>query len=453
METLVSHSDASANEILSFTLESQFGGSVTVVDNPATLLEKPDDLKIYNLIILESDAKAKIFLEALEKTNLGPMVIFIKPINAQLDVSATCKYSKLIGTLSLDEVPEKLLALIREMVIVNTAAEDPREYCKIQAELMTKIGPLTGDIFIRLSDDKFVKLYKTGTSLTEEEFNKLLKTKKVRSLFIRKADSLGFISKLKENLITMIMAADPMVPEELLNHVTWVQETVYELTRRIGFTPEVTALARENVNLTIKAIGQTPQISKALHRSNMKDQNYVSSHSTLLAHIACSVASAVKMGSDTTFQKLVLAALFHDFTFEDSELAKLSDEKTLEELKQTLGKPELEKVLAHPLRAVESLRKIREMPGDVDFLVYQHHEKPDGKGFPKGLFAHQIVALSAVFIVSHEILDEFLKDQKAFSMKAFLEVKKNYYSAGAFKNIWKELAEAEEDRNPLKLAS
>ena len=85
------------------------------------------------------------------------------------------------------------------------------------------------------------------------------------------------------------------------------------------------------------------------------------------------------------------------------------------------------------------IKELKEMPGEVDFLVLEHHERPDGSGFPTGLMAHQIAPLSTVFIVAHDLMDSMIEQGAEFSLRNFLASVEATYQAGTLKQIWKAL--------------
>jgi hypothetical protein len=53
----------------------------------------------------------------------------------------------------------------------------------------------------------------------------------------------------------------------------------------------------------------------------------------------------------------------------------------------------------HPQKAAEISRRFSAFP-EVDFLIEQHHELPNGKGFPHGILSIKITTLSALLILS-----------------------------------------------------
>jgi response regulator RpfG family c-di-GMP phosphodiesterase len=84
---------------------------------------------------------------------------------------------------------------------------------------------------------------------------------------------------------------------------------------------------------------------------------------------------------------------------------------------------------------------MNEIPSDVDIVVLQHHERPDGTGFPRGLHSHQISPLASVFIVAHDILDQILMLGEKFNLQEFLRRTEKEYDGHSFRKVWKALSQ------------
>ena len=89
---------------------------------------------------------------------------------------------------------------------------------------------------------------------------------------------------------------------------------------------------------------------------------------------------------------------------------------------------------SHPWQEAELVRRFQKMPPDVDTIILQHHERPDGTGFPRGLDFRRIAPLSAVFIVAEEfaelIYESGLENDNVLDILDSLEEK---YQRGNFK--------------------
>jgi HD-GYP domain-containing protein (c-di-GMP phosphodiesterase class II) len=431
--------------MMSFCLESQMG---LTVHQALTFQEAMDlflDETPMDLVVTSQQPETdKLFRYLLSTTANIPVILIRESTQEKIEVFPDIR---VLAQVLRSDIPDKLITVIRENFneILNTTLSD--EYCRIKTDLLMRVVPLRGDIFIRLSSVKFVKMFRRGMIFTSEDLERFVVKKKVNYLYIKKASCQEFVEKFKEDLLLIIALATPG-DEQMLNTVVEVQELIQELSGRLGFTKDVQDLVHSNINLAIKAIGLSPKLTKVLASSQLKQRNFISSHSVMLANIACSIAALMQWPSNTTFQKLVMAALFHDFFFQDPELAKISTKKELDDLKL---KPTDEKYLEiknHPIKCSELIKTLHEIPGDVDVVVLQHHERADGTGFPKGLRAHQIAPLSAVLIIAHDILDKLNKEGDKFDLKMFLKRSEPDYQGNVFRKVWKALISQDSTKEP-----
>ena len=96
---------------------------------------------------------------------------------------------------------------------------------------------------------------------------------------------------------------------------------------------------------------------------------------------------------------------------------------------------EINRIRLHPVHAADYVRKMSEIPADVDQIVFQHHERPDGSGFPRSLSGKFISPLTSVFIVAHDIV-EFMNNRPGESVDVFLSENELLYHHGTFRKIW-----------------
>ena len=444
MQILVLHPNVDALEMVGFSIESQMG----IFTHRASSFQSAidvliDDNQVQLLVAHPGEDADKLFKYMLSANLKLPVILLGPPLEGgQEDVFPDIQ---VLARLPEAEVSDKIAALIKKYFKERKTNSVIEEYCRIATELLVRVVPLRGDIFIRLSDSKYVKMFKTGATFTREDMEKYLQRKKVKYLYIRTEDSHEFIGKFNDDMVNLIAEAKTGDPE-VLNTVSEVQSMVQDLADRIGFTPEIQDLARQNIQLTVKAIGASPKLTNVFSSSLLKSKNFISSHSVMLANISCAIAAQMVWPSNTTFQKLVLASLFHDFSFNDPALAKISTKQELEQLRSSstsgLTDEQYLAVKNHPQKASEVVRGLSEVPGDVDFVVAQHHERPDGTGFPKGMRGNQIPPLSAVFIISHDLLNSMIKEGEDFDMKAFVRRMESTYQSGSFRKVWRVLAQS-----------
>ena len=87
------------------------------------------------------------------------------------------------------------------------------------------------------------------------------------------------------------------------------------------------------------------------------------------------------------------------------------------------------------MKAAELARQFQEIPPDVDVIVSQHHEKPDGTGFPRGIGYSYIAPLAMVFMVAHDMAQHFLGHGSQMDRDAFLAEVRDKYTSSQFRKI------------------
>lgn len=98
-----------------------------------------------------------------------------------------------------------------------------------------------------------------------------------------------------------------------------------------------------------------------------------------------------------------MASLFHDISLKNGDHEDLESKTFLMGInkdKENIPKEFLE----HPQKTVELLSKVPNMP-DLFTIILEHHEKPDGSGFPRGLKANRLSPMSCILILSHHLSD------------------------------------------------
>ena len=75
--------------------------------------------------------------------------------------------------------------------------------------------------------------------------------------------------------------------------------------------------------------------------------------------------------------------------------------------------------------------------------VLQHHERPDGRGFPSGIDHTRFTPLSALFVIAEDLvgaLEARPSDDLRAIVHDFVESRTDYYRQGAFKKILSTIA-------------
>ena len=436
---LLIRDEAEVRQMLSFFLASHFGASVKgVATSQEALNVLLDDVAIDLIICDDNEASLRLFKYLLSTESSIPCITIQRGGRVGLPASGFHIFPDLIiGSLESLNALDDLKRMIDQGIAserIRRGGESHDGYCRIHTSLLTRVHPLNKDVFIRLSNVKYVRLFQEGDHFTAQDLEQYLVRKKIEYLYVRREDASAFTIKFRAELAE-ILKSKQLNAQDAGKYAAGVHEMVHELGNVLGFTDEVQQVAKQGVQLALKAIGTNPKLSQIIHAMGREKDKYISSHSMATAHVACAISASLNWPSGTTFQKLTYAAFFHDIGIRNQDLARVKgmDEFALRSANFSLDEAGAFK--NHPLIGAEVIRRFSEIPPDVDLIISQHHERPDGTGFPKGLTGSYVAPLSCLFIVAHDLVDHMWDTGNAPTIEKFFEDYQLKNSLGNFRKI------------------
>lgn len=383
-----------------------------------------------------SPSLLKLFLQVGASV---PSIVFVEK-GAKMDRLALIQREAKIDFLDRDDLPAFLRVidqLIEDGVLETRLATDT-EFLRIALAALNLERLPAVDFYIRLAPNRYCLRFKKDDPPDRDTLERFNKRPGGEFLFVKRDALDAWVGNQAVELDSLLAESVPS-KERALQAAEDNLEIVHNIVSQLGFTPKVEELAKKTVALTLKALGSSPQLSDILRKMQLQEGKYISSHSLMLAEIACALAHRLTWSSAPTFLKLTVAAFLHDLHLPSNRLARM---RNVEDVTEANGFTASDKhaFKTHPIQAAEYSRQLRQLPADVDTIVLQHHEQPDGSGFPRGLYHHQIAPLACVFIVAQDLLDYYLVDQASTQPKAnvfqvFLAERESRYSAGTFKKI------------------
>lgn len=307
------------------------------------------------------------------------------------------------------------------------------EYFPVRVSILVRLGFFSFDLYMKLADDKFVKFAHGESEFTPADAQKLIQ-KNIIHLYLRRKDAEKMIRDFQQN-IAAVGDDDGLDADEILNISQDAYEMTHNLARTFGWTEEVQRIAVKSVNLALKAISKNPKLLQVLQNFFHRQDSFVAAHSHILSFLCCGVAKTMDWTSDYTYLKLSMASLLHDIVLtreQERNYRSLSSRASDPENKD----PDVVAFRAHPQLAYEVVLKLKDLPPDIDKIVLQHHESPDGRGFPSGLVVSRINPLSALFIVCHDLVI-YLSDKADLrkEVRAFVKKRADFYKSGHFKKV------------------
>lgn len=456
MQILLALSKPEVREMLAFAVESRYGIKPFEAATAKEAIEQLADHGAIRIVISEypgiSDVLFRHIISLNRKREEAEQIRTVVCCASKPgDGDAVIQKMNILGFATWAAVIEQTFAALDQAQELNqtprptgaTPDSDKElsdaDTCRIKTTLLIRVGLLQAGVYIRLSSTKYVKLFQEGDQFDEGDYTRILTEKKLEHLYLRHDECSEFLLKFKNDLLNLLKSEilAPNVNPDLLDAV---HETTQELLNKLGATKEVQEVVKANIQLTIKAMGKSPKLSDILKRLQIDREKYISSHSVLLPQIACTLAMAMDWKSEPTLQKLALAAFLHDMPLTNHKLAQVTSLTELNRRVDQFTPEEIKAYKTHPVKGSEMAKQFHEIPPDVDTIILQHHERPDGSGFPRGLTQHHISPLSAVFIVSHDLVSALFDPNTPFVLEQFIESTKDLYHAGNFRKLWGHLS-------------
>lgn len=306
------------------------------------------------------------------------------------------------------------------------------EFIPVSLELLLLLEKTPSELYIRISDSKFLKCLNSDVPFTNADNAKYL-SKSVTKLYVKKPSDPILTTKLISQAIDRLMLKKSMPLDQKMSIV---HEQLTGLIKFSGMTEEVAAITKNNISQAVSLIMQNELLANFWENLNLIGE-YPSQLYSLHSMLSYLIAKKLSWGSEATIHKLTLAAFFQDITLNSTKTMQLYDYHDFLSIEQTLNSKEISNYLDHPTKASEVIKNLKEIPPDVDKIIIEQHEAPDGSGFPRKLNANQLGPLSCVFILSGLLARYILNEGENFQINNFIQKFESLgYSKGNFKEAF-----------------
>ncbi|MBF0360908.1 MAG: response regulator [Oligoflexia bacterium] len=277
------------------------------------------------------------------------------------------------------------------------------EYCKVNIKRFSKFNTSNCDVYLRLSKDKHLKIINRNELYDSIQIEKYA-SKGVNFFYVKSDDFTNFSNYYAQTL-TAKLSSEKFNQEERLDLEIESMHFVQEVIHGLGINQTVVNTVNALMDSNQKIIKNDQNLLDLLKKMK-KNKNYIYEHSLLISYFGCLIATEMKWSTQATLQKISAAAIMHDMLLEDPELAKIDslDETTIKEKKLT--PPQIDLIKKHPAEIAEKVRKIKSLPPDIDQMILDHHEKPEGGGFPRGIPSIRIAPLTSILIMTEDFVNQ-----------------------------------------------
>jgi len=227
------------------------------------------------------------------------------------------------------------------------------------------------------------------------------------------------------------------IPDEVFEQFIHVVRPLEVDPQRLYADREYRTVVRNNMKQVIAKLEKKPKFATGIKvlKIDREGTNYLKDHTELLCEVLCSVGKTLGWMTEGTIEKLIYVAYLHDIRFfKHPHLARIADFDEFKQKKSTLSVIEQQMFLEAPAYSVMIASEDESNSPDVEKILIQQHERPDGNGYPAGIRTMQLAPLSCLFILCHEFVDYVLAEPK-WSFREFVVRERPIYKGTYFAKI------------------
>lgn len=324
---------------------------------------------------------------------------------------------------------EDLLGILNECLFptTNEAPEEVNqdlEFCKLNIEDFISGREIKFDIYVRLSETKYVKIANQGENIPIERINSY-KAKNIRHLCMQKDDFKKYMG-FNLSLLPLVNAKSTISKEKKRAFLKHTSDVILEHLHLNGVDEEGFQGAKTIVESTSMLLTEPDDMMSLLTMLNTHG-DHLYAHGLGVSMYSVMIAKEVKWHSPANQYKVAMGGLLHDIG--KKEIAK----EILLKHRKDMSAEEIQLYETHPQRGMDILSKVPSVPSDVLQIVFQHHENCLGIGFPMRLTKQHIHPMARLVSVANEFCTLVLKGPESLNLSPVEAIQRmNTLLAGKF---------------------
>lgn len=389
----------------------------------------------------------ELALELLDLTGDRPIIFFghetvIKDrISQDLFNKNECNdtiYKPLDRNDILEEVKSKVnraLAWAQEEEYEQSLEEvNPDDFISMKLRAFFLYGMFPYDIYLAVTKQNYIKIISANKFYSHSTLSAYAK-KGIKYLYIKKNDQLKYLESETSKCLVAHAKIDIKSPDVYLLQLRSIT-IMHQYLLALGVNEGLNNL----MDATINSISQKAQ-SKVFLYSIFEDYPKLyegsSSKSLLTAYIAEALAKKLGWDSETTKSKLIASAILQDATLTEDSMSKINTISHFE--KHDYSEEEKDIYVNHPTACANFAKLFTNYP-DIDFIIENHHELSERKGFPNRPSGSRFTQITAVFNTAQYVAGEI--DGQKLDNTLFSLIHKSItkdYTGAIFREIQKHL--------------
>jgi putative nucleotidyltransferase with HDIG domain len=250
------------------------------------------------------------------------------------------------------------------------------------------------DVFLKLSEDNVVHVFSRATGLDYKRLANYIQ-KGVAFLYIRKEDEEAYKAFVSKSLDGIINSPETTPEKKIAALLNMTEQNMSEIFAQANVREETVEDTQRLVGSYVDLMTKNPQ-SLAVILKLVAHGEYLYYHSVAVSIFTLFIAKASGHFNRETLEIMGMGAFLHD-------IGQIQLPREIFDTPAKLTPAEREQMNQHPKLGLEMLQDLPNIPEEVRYIIYQHHEEPKGTGYPNGLcgqaiyYPARVVALADTF--------------------------------------------------------
>lgn len=291
---------------------------------------------------------------------------------------------------------------------------------------------IKSEFFVPLSATKRVKIQHGDSEFKVKLENYQMKG--LEQIIFAEDDYYDFLKTIKNGLVGFFLKDQEGSKKNL--DISQIMNLVKKAETFIGLDKGGTDNRVDLTLSSLKWLKQSPVLRPLINafQKNNQDEFF---KNILIGHICVSIIEKLGWTTPQIKEKAIQAVILSDVTLTEKDIAHMI-------LSQGVRKQYTPKIINHPKEAAELLLKSKGvLAREVIRAIEQHHEHPNGSGYPLGIKDLSIDRLSALVIVARAFIDRLVDTEFDYdNREKFITDISSSFVAPNFTNICKGLNEA-----------
>jgi len=296
------------------------------------------------------------------------------------------------------------------------------------------------DAYIELTKTKYIKALSKDKPYTQSQIQDIGK-RGIRVLYLHKDEQLKFLENSIDKISTVLSKKGMQTKLILQTEIAGVL-VIHQYLKSVGVTDKLTQFINVIMEASAKLYETTSTLTDILKNFPYEHLD-LAEQAVLKALISEGLMRGMGWSSEMTRSKLTLASYLHDVYLPDEKMIRITHLEHPE--LESYSEREREEFINHMRKAADIAKQFSGI-SEADFIIEEHHELPDGSGFPRRYNASKLTAISSVFVLTSNFVTQLaIHGPSKLTMTSVLGAMNNHYNVGHFKEPLKILKKAVKD--------